>query len=53
MSVIPGSSSKLNTVRGVSAMLVTTAAEEISLATKVLPAQYCTWRFSNVGNNCC
>ena len=38
MSVIPGSSSKLNTVRGVSAMLVTTAAEEISLATKVLPA---------------
>ena len=38
MSVTPGSSSKLNTVRGVSAMLVTTAAEEISLATKVLPA---------------
>ena len=38
MPVTPGSSSKLNTVRGVSAMLVTTAAEEISLATKVLPA---------------
>ena len=38
MSVIPGSSSKLNTVRGVSAMLVTTSAEETSLATKVLPA---------------
>ena len=38
MPVTPGSSSKLNTVRGVSAMLVTTSAEETSLATKVLPA---------------
>jgi len=38
MPVTPGSSSKLNTVRGVSALLVTTSAEETSLATKVLPA---------------
>ena len=38
MPVTPGSSSKLNTVRGVSAILVTTSAEETSLATKVLPA---------------
>ena len=38
MPVTPGSSSKLNTVKGVSSMLVTTSAEETSLATKVLPA---------------
>jgi len=38
MPVTPGSSSKLNIVKCVSSMLVTTSAEEISLATKVLPA---------------
>jgi hypothetical protein len=38
MSVTPGSSSKLNTLRGVSSILVTTSAEETSLSTKVLPA---------------
>ena len=38
MPVTPGSSSKLNTVKCVSSMLVTTSAEETSLATKVLPA---------------
>jgi len=38
MPITPGSSSKLNTVRGVSALLVTTSSEEVSLATKVLPA---------------
>ena len=38
MPITPGSSSKLNTVKGVSSILVTTSAEETSLATKVLPA---------------
>lgn len=38
MSITPGSSSKLNTVKGVSSMLFTTSSEETSLATKVLPA---------------
>lgn len=37
MSITPGSSSKLNTVKGVSSMLFTTSSEETSLATKVLP----------------
>lgn len=38
MPITPGSSSKLNTVKGVSSMLFTTSSEETSLATKVLPA---------------
>jgi hypothetical protein len=38
MPITPGSSSKLNTVKGVSSMMVTTSSEETSLATKVLPA---------------
>lgn len=38
MPITPGSSTKLNTVKGVSSVLVTTAAEEASLANKVLPA---------------
>lgn len=38
MPITPGSSSKLNTIKGVSAVLVTTAAEETALANKVLPA---------------
>ena len=38
MPITPGSSTKLNTVKGVSSVLVTTAAEETSLANKVLPA---------------
>ena len=38
MPITPGSSSKLNTVKGVSSMLCTTASEETSLSTKVLPA---------------
>ena len=38
MPITPGSSSKLNTVKGVSSMMVTTASEETSLATKVLPS---------------
>lgn len=38
MPITPGSSSKLNTIKGVSAVLVTTAAEESTLANKVLPA---------------
>jgi hypothetical protein len=37
MSITPGSSSKLNTVKGVSSMLFTNPSEETSLATKVLP----------------
>lgn len=38
MPITPGSSSKLNTVKGVVSVLTTSAAEETSLATKVLPA---------------
>ena len=38
MPITPGSSTKLNTVKGVSSILVTTSAEETSLANKVLPA---------------
>ena len=38
MPITPGSSAKLNTVRGVSSVMVTTAAEESSLGNKVLPA---------------
>lgn len=37
MAVTPGSNTKLNTIKGVSALLTTTSAEETSLATKVLP----------------
>lgn len=37
-TVTPGSSTKLNTVKGVSAILNITAAEATTLATKVLPA---------------
>ena len=38
MPITPGSSSKLNTVKGVSSILFTTASEESSLSNKVLPA---------------
>lgn len=38
MAVTPGSKSKLNTVKGVSAILSITAAEKTALSTKVLPA---------------
>lgn len=38
MAVTPGSKSKLNTVRGVSAILSITDAEKTALSTKVLPA---------------
>ena len=38
MPITPGSSSKLNTVKGVVSVLSTSSAEETSLATKVLPA---------------
>lgn len=38
MPITPGSSSKLNTVKGVSSILVTTSAEEDTLSNKVLPA---------------
>jgi hypothetical protein len=38
MPITPGSSAKLNTLKGVSSILVTTASEETSLANKVLPA---------------
>ena len=37
MPITPGSSSKLNTVKGVSSILFTTASEESSLSNKVLP----------------
>lgn len=37
MAVTPGSNTKLNTIKGVSALLTITSAEETSLATKVLP----------------
>ena len=38
MPITPGSSAKLNTVRGLSSVMVTTSAEETALATKILPA---------------
>ena len=38
MPITPGSSAKLNTVKGVSSILFTTASEESSLSNKVLPA---------------
>ena len=37
MPITPGSSAKLNTVKGVSSILFTTASEESSLSNKVLP----------------
>jgi len=38
MPITPGSSVKLNTLSGLSTLMVTTSAEETTLATKILPA---------------
>ncbi len=38
MPITPGSSSKLNSLYGLSSVMVTTASEEVTLANKVLPA---------------
>ena len=48
MAVTPGSKSKLNTVKGVSAILSITNAEKTALSTKVLPANILTgWQSLN------